>query len=218
MIFAAEVLGSCRPRASSIHDGEVGEEAPSPSTPTAAWPRHAAATDALVGTGGAQDAGTQSLALELPDGYTSELLLPPLPYSMQAVGGGLRRGLALFVDYGYPRREFYLPERSDGTPQPDYRHRAHGDALLLDCGCRLRQLAPPSPKPATTPASPRRLQLAGAVPARQRSAHSASMQLWSDADTGSAVPPRPTGQTQGPLPGDMRRTLPGDGPQPRHQR
>lgn len=37
----------------------------------------------------------------------------------------------LFVDYGYPRREFYLPERSDGTLVCHYRHRAHGDPFFL---------------------------------------------------------------------------------------
>src|SRR5581483_11580956 len=48
--------------------------------------------------------------------------------------GGSRRSrrtcsAALFVDYGYPRREFYLPERRDGTLVCHYRHRAHDDPL-----------------------------------------------------------------------------------------
>ena len=34
----------------------------------------------------------------------------------------------LFVDYGYPRREFYLPQRDDGTLRAFYRHRTHNDA------------------------------------------------------------------------------------------
>ena len=37
----------------------------------------------------------------------------------------------LFVDYGYVRREFYLPERNDGTLMAHYRHRAHDDPLYL---------------------------------------------------------------------------------------
>ncbi|WP_330970316.1 SAM-dependent methyltransferase, partial [Lysobacter sp. A3-1-A15] len=45
----------------------------------------------------------------LPDGYRSEVL-PQLPYWIQAVSGGLKRGAMLFVDYGYPRAEYYLPE------------------------------------------------------------------------------------------------------------
>ena len=39
--------------------------------------------------------------------------------------------MMLFVDYGYVRREFYLPERTDGTLRAYYRHRAHSDPLYL---------------------------------------------------------------------------------------
>lgn len=62
------------------------------------------------------------------DGYRSEVL-PQLPYWMQAVAGTLAAGVLLFVDYGYVRREFYLPERNDGTLMAHYRHRAHNDPL-----------------------------------------------------------------------------------------
>jgi SAM-dependent MidA family methyltransferase len=37
----------------------------------------------------------------------------------------------LFIDYGYVRREFYLPERDDGTLMAHYRHHAHNDPLYL---------------------------------------------------------------------------------------
>ena len=43
---------------------------------------------------------------------------------------GLRRGLALWIDYGLPRRQYYLPERRDGTLICHFRHRAHGDPFL----------------------------------------------------------------------------------------
>ncbi|TAM63841.1 MAG: class I SAM-dependent methyltransferase [Rhodanobacter sp.] len=64
------------------------------------------------------------------DGYRSEIL-PQLPYWIQAVAGSLSAGLMLFVDYGYVRREFYLPERDDGTLMAHYRHHAHNDPLYL---------------------------------------------------------------------------------------
>ena len=69
-------------------------------------------------------------ALDAPfaKGYRSEIL-PQLPYWIQAVIGSLESGVALFVDYGYPRREFYLPQRDDGTLVCHYRHRAHADPL-----------------------------------------------------------------------------------------
>ncbi|HEY0661331.1 MAG TPA: class I SAM-dependent methyltransferase [Lysobacter sp.] len=63
------------------------------------------------------------------DGYRSEVL-PQLPYWIQAVSGGLQRGAMLFVDYGYPRGEYYLPERDDGTLRAYYRHRMHDEPLL----------------------------------------------------------------------------------------
>ncbi|HUH30638.1 MAG TPA: SAM-dependent methyltransferase, partial [Rhodanobacter sp.] len=72
----------------------------------------------------------RSLGTDFTDGYRSEIL-PQLPYWMDAVAGSLRRGLLLFVDYGYVRREFYLPERDDGTLMAHYRHNAHDDPLWL---------------------------------------------------------------------------------------
>lgn len=62
------------------------------------------------------------------DGYQSELL-PQLPFWIDAVCGTLEAGMAVFVDYGYPRREYYLPERHQGTLTCHYRHRAHDQAL-----------------------------------------------------------------------------------------
>jgi SAM-dependent MidA family methyltransferase len=83
--------------------------------------------DMLVG--GAVRAVERSLEASFDDGYRSEIL-PQLPYWVQAIGATLETGAMLFVDYGYPRREFYLPERRDGTLVCHYRHRAHADALL----------------------------------------------------------------------------------------
>ncbi len=69
--------------------------------------------------------------LERPfeEGYRSEVL-PQLPYWIQAVAGGLKAGAMLFVDYGYPRGEYYQPSRSDGTLRAFYRHRMHAQPLL----------------------------------------------------------------------------------------
>lgn len=64
------------------------------------------------------------------ENYCSEVL-PQLPYWIQAVGGLIEKGVMLFVDYGYPRREFYMPERHDGTLVCHYRHHAHNDPFYL---------------------------------------------------------------------------------------
>ena len=70
-----------------------------------------------------------NLGVELQDGYQSELNLQ-LPGWLSAVTHSMRRGLALFIDYGYPRREYYLHERTDGTLICHYRHRAHDDVFF----------------------------------------------------------------------------------------
>jgi SAM-dependent MidA family methyltransferase len=43
------------------------------------------------------------------------------------VTGSLQKGLALFIDYGYTRRDYYMPQRNDGTLICHYQHRAHND-------------------------------------------------------------------------------------------
>jgi len=84
--------------------------------------------DALVS--GAVRHVERDLETEFPDGYRSEVL-PQLPYWIQAVAGSLTAGMMVFIDYGYVRKEYYLPERDDGTLRAFYRHRAHNDPLHL---------------------------------------------------------------------------------------
>ena len=69
------------------------------------------------------------LGRPLAVGYRSEIR-PRLTPWLEAMTTHLQRGLALFVDYGYPRREYYLPERVDGTLMCHYRHRAHDDVFF----------------------------------------------------------------------------------------
>ena len=62
-------------------------------------------------------------------GYRSEIQ-PHLGAWLKSLTGGLQRGLALFIDYGYPRSEFYSAERTDGTLMCHYRQRAHDDVFF----------------------------------------------------------------------------------------
>ena len=64
--------------------------------------------------------------MQLGDGYLSEINLRAGPW-IAALGRMLEAGVALLIDYGYPRREYYLPERTMGTLMCHYRHRAHPD-------------------------------------------------------------------------------------------
>jgi SAM-dependent MidA family methyltransferase len=69
------------------------------------------------------------LGLESGAPYTSELNTHIADW-LQAVVKFLRKGVALFADYGYPRSEYYLPERRDGTLMCHYRHHAHDDVFF----------------------------------------------------------------------------------------
>jgi SAM-dependent MidA family methyltransferase len=62
-------------------------------------------------------------------GYRSEIHLQ-LPAWLEGITSGLRRGLGLLIDYGYPRSEYYLPERRDGTVMCHYRHLGHDDVFF----------------------------------------------------------------------------------------
>jgi len=64
-----------------------------------------------------------------PDGYCSELNAALEPW-LASVADSLGRGVALFIDYGLPRRELYAAERSAGTLLCHFRHRFHDDPLV----------------------------------------------------------------------------------------
>lgn len=65
----------------------------------------------------------------LPDGYTTEFN-SGLRAWIAAAAGVLQEGAVLLLDYGYPRREYYHRDRSEGTLICHYRHRAHADPFL----------------------------------------------------------------------------------------
>jgi SAM-dependent MidA family methyltransferase len=68
--------------------------------------------------------------LGLAEGYTTEIGLAARGF-IRSLGNVLERGAALFVDYGFPRREYYHPQRAAGTLMCHYRHRAHDDPFFL---------------------------------------------------------------------------------------
>ena len=68
----------------------------------------------------------------LPAGYVSEIG-PARSAWAASIAERVERGLVLLMDYGYPRRELYHPDRRAGTLQCHFRHRAHGNPLVR-CG------------------------------------------------------------------------------------
>ena len=50
---------------------------------------------------------------------------------VRTIASSLEAGLVVFVDYGFPEREYYHPQRSTGTIRCHYRHRVHGDPFFM---------------------------------------------------------------------------------------
>jgi SAM-dependent MidA family methyltransferase len=79
-------------------------------------------------------------ALNLPEGFRTEIQLTALGF-VRTLAPVLEKGVALFVDYGFPAREYYHAQRKDGTLMCHYRHHAHSDPFfapgLQDITCHV---------------------------------------------------------------------------------
>ena len=64
------------------------------------------------------------------DFYESEIC-PEAAALTATLAGILERGMLLWIDYGFPAREYYHPQRNKGTLMCHYRHHAHADPLIL---------------------------------------------------------------------------------------
>lgn len=63
-------------------------------------------------------------------GYCTEIHLAARGF-VRSLARVLERGAAFFIDYGFPRHEYYHPQRTRGTLMCHYRHRAHDDPFFL---------------------------------------------------------------------------------------
>jgi SAM-dependent MidA family methyltransferase len=72
----------------------------------------------------------ESEAGPFPPGYVSEIGLVARAWTAQCAAI-LTQGVALLIDYGFPRREYYHLQRRMGTIMCHYRHRAHADPFWL---------------------------------------------------------------------------------------
>jgi SAM-dependent MidA family methyltransferase len=75
---------------------------------------------------------SRDLEIEVPPSgrYESELALLARAW-IGSLGRFLERGAILVIDYGFPAREFFHPQRAMGTLACHYRHRVHGDPFFL---------------------------------------------------------------------------------------
>jgi SAM-dependent MidA family methyltransferase len=67
--------------------------------------------------------------MTMPAGYVSEIC-PAASALIGSLAGTLQQGALLLIDYGFPRREYYHPQRMTGTLMCHYRQHAHDDPLL----------------------------------------------------------------------------------------
>ncbi len=121
-LLANEVLDALPVECFAWRDGEVFERGVALQGEGLCW-QERPAPDALR-------AEVQRLrgdaAADWPAGFHSELCLRTAPW-LAEVTRALSRGVALFIDYGLPRRDFYHPQRCSGTLRAHHRQRALDD-------------------------------------------------------------------------------------------
>ncbi|MEF9997401.1 MAG: SAM-dependent methyltransferase, partial [Burkholderiaceae bacterium] len=72
----------------------------------------------------------------LPDGYVSEVNLAGVAW-LKSIAAILTQGALIAIDYGFPRAEYYHPQRAAGTLTCHYRHHSHHDPLWLPGLCDI---------------------------------------------------------------------------------
>lgn len=71
----------------------------------------------------------RATSLQREQDYVSEIGFAAEGW-IRSVADILQQGVLLLIDYGFPRHEFYHPERRTGTLMCHYRHHAHTDPLV----------------------------------------------------------------------------------------
>jgi SAM-dependent MidA family methyltransferase len=77
-------------------------------------------------TGGLRN---EAQKIELPIPYESEIGLAGRAW-LRTLGERLESGAIFVIDYGFPRAEYYHPQRSMGTLMCHHRHRSHDDVFF----------------------------------------------------------------------------------------
>ncbi len=119
VILGNEVLDAVPVQRIRSADGAIAELGVRVVEHELAWARQPAS--------GTLAAAARTLAL--PDDYETELN-PAAAALIGDLARRLRRGVLLFIDYGFPAHEFYHPQRNRGTLMCHYRHHAHADPFL----------------------------------------------------------------------------------------
>jgi SAM-dependent MidA family methyltransferase len=119
LMFANELLDALPVERFRIHAGAVRALAVGWDAGRFVW-REVAAPAAVA---------ARIAPLGLAEGYESEVGLAAEGW-VRSAADALGHGVLLFIDYGFPRAEFYHPDRSGGTLMCHIRQRAHPDPLV----------------------------------------------------------------------------------------
>jgi SAM-dependent MidA family methyltransferase len=120
LVLGNEVLDAMPFAVVRVHDGSIEEAGVVASGAGFDWAWRPASDELAA----------EACRLALPEGYQTEIGLTAQGF-VRTLGETLSRGVALFLDYGFPEREYYHPERARGTFRCHYRHCAHDDPFFL---------------------------------------------------------------------------------------
>lgn len=123
-IFGNEVLDAMAVQCVSKSDSRWMQRGVGEKDGALFWAQHLAdkpLTEALL--------KIESAVGSLPDGYQTEINLATKAW-LEAVSAHLKRGLILLIDYGYPRQEYYRPDRITGTLMCYHQHKGHDDPFV----------------------------------------------------------------------------------------
>lgn len=123
VMLANEVLDAMPVRVFAQREGEIQERSVAYQGGRLVW-RDSPADDALM-QAVAKISESPGVA-RWPDGFVSELN-QHIDGWLQTLSQHLASGAILLIDYGYPRAEYYHPQRSQGTLIGHYRQRAIED-------------------------------------------------------------------------------------------
>jgi SAM-dependent MidA family methyltransferase len=118
-IIANEVVDAMPVHAVAWRDTGVMERGVSFQTNKLLWTEKEA-------TGGLRN---EARKMEVPIPYESEIGLAGRAW-MRTLAERLESGAIFVIDYGFPRHEYYHPQRSMGTLMCHHRHRSHDDVFF----------------------------------------------------------------------------------------
>lgn len=126
VIIANEVVDALPVRRLALDKGEVRELCVGHDGDGFVWMEAPCGDDRLTT---AWKRVAADLPAPLPGPYRTEIGLRAGAW-LRSMDGILKQGVMLLIDYGYPRHEYYHPQRDRGTLLCHYRHRSHEDPFF----------------------------------------------------------------------------------------